>query len=160
MKLRNIILLSAFALVAGLAYWYNKQVQIMENMAYSLIGFSVQSGSATQATLDITIRMQSNSTLQAEIMSAMLQVYVSGMLIGTVQPIQPFIIPAMGYSDAQLSVSFNPSQIATDALSLLTSIGNLGALPVSVIGQVTIKSAFLTLPVPFTYNSTVSSLTS
>ena len=157
---RKIIIGGFVALLALCVYYYNMQIAMMENMTYSLISVNVGNLSADQATVNLDIRLTSAASIQLQVLSMNINVYLNGMLLGNVSQVAPFVVPAKGYSDAQIAVNFSPSQLASDALSLLTSLGNLGSLPVNFSGTAVVNNGIFTASIPVSYTQSVNQLTS
>ena len=157
---RKIIIGSFVGLAALCVYYYNMQIAMMENMTYNVLGVNVSNLNLDQATINLDVRLTSQASIQLTVLSMNINVFLNGVLLGNVQQQQPFIVPAKGYSDAQIAVNFSPSQLAGDALSLLTSLGNLGSLPVTFSGTAVVRNWIFTATIPISYTQSVNQLTS
>lgn len=153
-----IILTVALVVLGGVGFYYFKEIQLIQNITYQLIGFNVSNLSESVSTVTLDLRLFSQSTIDAEVEALFLDVYLDNVKLGSVQQVAPFLIPARGYSDAQLLVNFSPALLVGDALNLLTGTALSGDMAVQVLGYAKIKSSFLTLTIPFTYSTTAKEL--
>lgn len=162
MKIRTaIILILLTAIGGGVIYYYERQVQLLQDLSYQLISFSLGSqvtGSSLQ--LNMTVRISSQSTLDALVSSLYVDVYVNGQLMGSVTNSAPFPIPAMGYSDAPLSINVSPALIVGDLVNLVAGGLATQDYVINLVGYVKVKEAFLTISVPFNYSTTLKQILS
>lgn len=157
--MKTAIIILATVILGGVGYYYYKDIQLLENITYQLIGINLQNVSPTLTTVTLDLRLFSQSTINAQVQALFLDVYINNTKVGSVQQVAPFIIPAMGYADAELNVNISPELLLGDALNLLTSgiaTGSNGA--VMVVGYAKVKSSFLTITVPFNYTTTIAAL--
>jgi LEA14-like dessication related protein len=156
MRARTVAVLGVLLGVAGATvYYYERQLELLRQLSFKLLSFSfgpIVTGIETQ--INTVIRIYSNSTLDAQVKGLYIDVYVNGNKLGSVTGVQPFILPARGYSDAQLQILVSPDLIIGELAQL--AIGFLGNqdFAINLIGFVRIQEAFLTISVPFNYATT------
>lgn len=158
MRTGLIIGLAVAAVAGGAAYWYyNKEIKILENsVTYKIIGFQI--GTVTKQTTQVflTLRIFSNSTLDADIQEMYTDIYFNGILVGNFQNLEKFVLPAKGYSDAKITVTFSPEQIAIDAIKLAESFLDTKNFAIKAQGYVKLKLfGLINTTVPFTYDTTL-----
>lgn len=156
---RGLIIGLAVASIAGVAgyLYYSKQVKLLQNsLTYKLISFSIGTVTETAAQVFLTMRIFSSSTLDADIQELYTDVYLNGILVGNVQNLDKFILPAKGYSDVNLTVTFSPRELLMDALKLVSSFLNAKDFFIKVQGFIKIKMVgFINMSVPFTYDTSL-----
>jgi LEA14-like dessication related protein len=152
---KAIILLGVAGAATGIYLYYKKQVDLLMDFTYEIIGYGVETASLTQAVIKITIRVHSASKLSATVSDMNLDVYMEGVKLGNVQDVKPIVIPAMGYSDAEVKVAFSPLQIGQNAVDLIRNYTAKQDAQIRVAGYMKVKAAFINTSVPFEYTTTV-----
>lgn len=152
MKLGTGIILGVVAAAGvGVGYYYLRQITLLKTLKYEMIGFNPGDITADMTTAVITIRITSNSTINAQVNDLYIDVTINGTRLGTIEDKSPFVIPAKGYSDVNLSIAFSPKIIFANAVSLLTDYTGTQDFAINLNGYVNIKSAFISVSVPFVY---------
>ena len=139
-------------------YYYERQIKLLTDLSYQIIGFNLVQTTAAAWTVDLIVRLTSKSTIEATVKSFTLNCYVNGALLGTASPIEPFLIPANGFADAQLQVTINPQVLAGDIISLLLSLGATNNFAVNISGDVYLQEIFFSYDLPFNYTTTLGSI--
>lgn len=161
MKRGTAILLIAVGIgVVGAYYYYQRQVAALHNLTYKLVGFSLGDMSQPIVTATLIFRIYSSSTIDAQVNALFLDVYINGAKIGTIQNASSFIIPAAGYSDVPLTVSFSPAVLESDAIGVLATYLTSQDMIIALNGYVSVKSAFLNVSVPVNYTTTLKEVLS
>lgn len=154
--MKKFIIGSAIVLVIGGAiYYYYRQANLLTNLTYKLIGFHFESLSLTNSVIDLELRIWSQSTIEATIKNLDLQVFIDGVKLGNINELTPIVVPAKGYSDIGLKVSFSPLTIGQNALNLLSNYQTNKDSKILMTGFATVKSSFIETTVPFTYETTI-----
>lgn len=154
-----ILLLLGLIGVGGVLYYYQAQIKALEDLSFQLISINVGSITEQSAQINIVLRLSSDSTVNAQVTGLSVDVYVAGQKVGNIADAQPFIIPAKGYSDAPLTLTVSPQLLIGNAVSLLTNFSTQGDLAITLVGYVAIKEGFVTLSVPFSYDTTFKQIT-
>jgi LEA14-like dessication related protein len=155
-----VYVLLGFLVLGGAAsiYYYERQIRLLADLNYQVIAFNLVQTTAAAWTVNLTLRISSKSNIEATVEAFTVDCYVNGALLGTVQPIEPFLIPANGFSDASLQVSVNPQVLTGDLISLLLSAGATNNFSVNLVGDVTVKEVFIEYDIPFNYATNLGSI--
>lgn len=146
--------------VTAIALYYKKQMELLQNFTYKIIGFGVDHFKMDDALINLTIRVFSQSTLQAEVSDMNLDVFIGDVKVATVSDTNPMIVPAKGYSDVKIKVAFNPKQIGQNAVDLIAGFVSKRDERITMNGYMKIKSSIVKTSIPFTYTTTIKELTS
>ncbi len=161
--MKKVIIISSIVLVlgTGLYYWYSKQIAFLYNLKYTIIGIKFNDISVDNTQFDLSLRIESQGTIEAEIIDLNVDVYVGGVLVGKVNSNTPIIVPARlssgipGYSISDLHVVTDPKQILNDGLGIAAQLLSNKDAVILINGFAKVKSAFLTIPVPVSYQTTL-----
>jgi LEA14-like dessication related protein len=150
-----IIISSIVALVGGGIYFYARQLSLLQNFTYDFLGIHIESLTQDRVEATLTMRIHSSATLQAKITDLDLDFLIGDKKLGKIQGFSPIIIPARGFSDISLNISFSPSQIGQNAYDLLNLMVQQKDIPLSFQGSASVESAFLKVELPISYNTTL-----
>lgn len=155
--MKKVLIISGIVLVlgSGLYYYYKRQVALLSNLTYQLLGVKLGalSGDSTDAT--ITLRIISGSTIEAQITNLEVDVYVAGAKIGHITSPAPIIIPAQGYADNIFTITIDPSQVVSQAAQIVGQLISYSDASLMINGSADVKSSFLTLSIPVSYTTTL-----
>ncbi len=165
MSIRTAAILFGLVGIAGVAvYYYEHQISILQDLTYQVIAFNLTNISGDLATINLTVRIMSSSTLDATVKGLYIDLYVNGIKLGSITSSKHFVIPARsttgipGYSDVPLQLNFSPKLLLGNVLGLVVGITNTQDFTIDLIGYVQIKEAFLNISVPFTYSTTLKQI--
>jgi LEA14-like dessication related protein len=146
--------ISAYALFT----YYKKQVELVKNIDYKLVGLRIGQITKDIVSLDLTAEITNSSNLSATIKSMYLEVFFNGVLVGTVTDIEDLVVQPTGKSSISFQLKFSPSTIAGNVLHIITA--GVGSKDVSIEykGYVKVKSDFIAITVPYEYRTTLKSL--
>lgn len=144
--------------VAGIVIYYKKQVALLEDFDYKVIGGRIDHIKEDDAVIYIKFRVFNKSKLQAIITNLNLDVLIDGTKVANVEEVKDILVPAKGYSDVEIKVAFNPKQIGQNILNL--ALGFLSKMDsnIRLDGYMTVKAGFIKTSVPFYYNTTAKEL--
>lgn len=138
---KGLIIAGAIGAVGvGGYFFYREQYRRLQNISFKLEGIKVNSISLKDVDIDLKIRLISEATIEAVVTDLNLDVFVNDVKVGVVTGSSPIIIPAKGYSIADLKVKSNVSEVAKDAVNLGTEIYKSKSANVRISGTATIKS--------------------
>lgn len=161
MKVAGLIIFGSLAVVGTAGYiYYKKQVEQLQEMNFELINFNVGDITKDPTKAFLTIRIISNSTIDATIKDLFIDVMVNGTKLGTIEETKEFIIPAKGYSDVPLTITYSPKLLLGSALQVLNSYLSAKDFMINLDGFVKIKIAFLSKTVPFRFGTSTKQLLS
>jgi LEA14-like dessication related protein len=152
---KAIIILGIAGAATGIYLYYKKQVSLLMDFTYDIIGYGVEKVGMAESIIKLTIRVHSASKLSATVSDMNLDVYMEGVKLGNVKEVKPIVIPAMGYSDVELKVAFSPLQIGQNAVDLVRNYTSKMDAQIRVAGYMKVKAAFINTSVPFEYTTTV-----
>lgn len=156
--MKKVVIIGSLAiLLAGGFFYYKKQIDLLYDLEYLPLGFHLQNLSGGNVSINLKLRIKSKSTISAEVTNLNLDVYVADRKLGNVREEKPLILPARGYSDIDVTVTFNPKEVGFNIADLLSNLALTGDTMVKFNGYGTAKSAFLTLNLPFTYETPLKS---
>mgnify|MGYP001573830500 FL=1 len=157
------------AIVVGGAYayyYYNEQIGALKNLDFKVIGYKIITANLDKASIQLTIRLTNRSVFEVKVEDFFVDVYLDEKKISDLQPVAPFLIPSKdlngkpSYSDANIIVEFSPRQLGLDAIGFISGYLNKKDMNIRVVGSAKLKSAFVTLPVPVEYNTTLKEILS
>lgn len=159
---KAIIIFSGLAVVGFAGYYfYNKQVNLLTEMKYKFVGVSVDQLALINTVANLKIQIESDSTLEAEILDLDLDVYINDKYIGKITENKKIVIPAKGYSVVEVKVTTNALQAGTGLLDSAAQIWKAKDALLTVKGVAKVKSAFITFnKVPVNYSESIKYLMS
>ena len=149
-----LIVLGIAGAATGIFLYYKKQVELLQQFTYKIIGIAFPKIGLQESICRLTIRIFSDSAIQAEVSDMNLDVYIEGVLVGNIRETKPIIVPSKGYSDIGLSVAFSPLEIGRNAIDLITDFATKRDALIDVKGFMKVKSGFIKTSVPFEYQTT------
>ncbi len=159
MKKFIIILAIVAALGTAAFFYYKKQIGLIEDMDFDVIGVTTDSLSLTGQTIVLLkVKLTSQSKLQAEISDLNLDIYVNDIKVGVINDVKTLLIPARGFSIVDFKITIESSEVATNAVDLIAYWFNHKDASMSFRGYAKIKIAGINIPFPYTYNTTAKEL--
>jgi len=153
------VLLGAAGL--GAWYYYRRQIAELENIQADITGIQVKNLAwDTPTTLILTMKLTSNSRIEAKISKYSLDITAGPYVIANLSQVPgiPVIIPAKGFSMGDVSVSFIPAKVFQELPDLAKLYSYSGNLPVIIKGKVRVRSAFVSLNIPVEYDTDFNTL--
>lgn len=168
-----ITIAGSLAAGGGIGYWYyNKQLQILKE-SFKIKPIKIQLGrfSGDSAELLLALRIESQSNLDAEILDYSASIVIQGENIANISLdknqfadasfAKTNILPAKGYSDIHLIVSFDPQKIVGQGWSIIKGFANSRDLLIELRNSKgTIKTGFIKMSVPIDYQTTLMEILS
>jgi hypothetical protein len=144
----------------GIWYYYRRQVNELENIQADVTGVSVNNFTMDSASFNVMLKLTSNSTIEAKITQFDLNVYIGTYPVAIINnvPDIPVIVPAKGFSNAQVQVNLVPKQVFSDIPDLARLYNVAGNLPLVIKGTARVKSAFVTVNIPVEYDTTFNDI--
>jgi len=138
------------------AYLYiKKQVALLQDFQYKIIGLRVKKLSKDEISFDVKTRFYSKSAFEAKITKIYIDVFVEGVNAGYITENKELIIPAKGYSDIDLSFSFNPQVVLKNIVNIvLAGIGRKD-LSLQFKGFASVKSGLIATTLKINYDTTL-----
>jgi LEA14-like dessication related protein len=146
--------------VAGLGlgiagyYYYSKQVDLLRDMSFKLLGVQAPKIGIDDTVLDITLRATSESTLQATIVNLYLDIFVNDVKVFTIVKDTAFLLPAKGYTDIDVTAQFSPRKLLFSATDILSAAAKMKNAKIDIRGSATAKIPVLNknknIPIDYT----------
>ena len=157
-SLKTILLVSGVGIVGYLIYsYYRKQLGLLENYDYKIIGFKIKKVSKNNLVFDIKTRFFNKSKIEATIEKIFVKIIVEGSDVGYVTENKSFVIPSQGSSDIDLQITINPQDIAKNILNILFGGVKRKDINFTMDGYANIRSGFVSTTLPIKYSDVVSS---
>lgn len=175
MKTGTILFIAGGAALAaggvGAYYFYQRQLDLLKNhLKYKIIWYSISKNPDDPSLVDFNfkVRITSDSTIEAKVKKLYLEIFVDGTKLGIIQNTtfkapdgterDYFIIPAKGFSDVPLKLTFSPKLLTGSLVSgILNYIGNKD-MTLNLTGYIKIQSWVISISVPFTYQTTLKEI--
>ena len=155
--LKTVLIVGGVGAVLYAIYrFYMKQIGLLENYDYKIIGAKIKKISGNQLQFDTKVRFFNKSKIEVDINKIYLDIYLEDTLTGFVVENQPFVIAANGSSDIDLQMTFNPQTVLKSLASILLSGIRQKDLNFTMKGYANIRSGIISTTLPITYSDKVS----
>lgn len=156
--LKTILIISGVGALAYLGYkYFQKQVGLLENYDYKIIGVKIKNLSKSNLVFDIKTRFFNKSKIEATIEKIFIKIIVEGADVGYITENKSFLIPAQGSSDIDLQIAINPQDIAKNILGIVFGGVKKKDINFTMDGYANIRSGFVRTTLPIKYSDVVSS---
>lgn len=156
--LKTILIVSGLGAIGYLIYnYYRKQLGLLENYDYKIIGFKIKKVAKNNLVFDVKTRFFNKSKIEATIEKIFVKIIVEGADVGFLTENKPFLIPSQGSSDIDLQIALNPQDIAKNILGILFGGVQKKDIKFTMEGYANIRSGFVRTTLPIEYSDVVSS---
>jgi LEA14-like dessication related protein len=156
--LKTILIISGVGAIAYLGYrYFQKQIGLLENYDYKIIGFKIKNLSKSNLVFDIKTRFFNKSKIEATIEKIFVKIIIEGSDVGYITENKSFLIPAQGSSDIDLQIAINPQDIAKNILGIVFGGVKKKDINFTMDGYANIRSGFVRTTLPIKYSDVVSS---
>lgn len=177
MKSRSVVILSILGVTAvagvGAYFYYQRQIDLLKNhLRYKLISFSIEKPEdlgLDESAINFVLRIFSDSKIEAKVNSLYLEIFVDGRKLGIIENYKfvgsdgierdYFIIPAKGFSDVPLRLTFSPKLLVGNVMHVVINYISRKDMVINLTGNLHVQSAFISLSVPFAYDTTLKEIT-
>lgn len=144
------------AIVFAIYSYYKKQIKLITQYDYKIIGVKVKKITVNEVVFDIKYRFFNKSNIEVEINKIFLKVIVEGSEIGYITENDNFVIPAKGSSDVDLQISASPQLLFKNILGI--GLGGIKRkdLKFTMEGYANIRSGFISTTLPIKYSDVIS----
>lgn len=154
-----IIILSIVAVIGTAAFFYYKnQIGLLQAMTFQPVGITADKIDLDDTQLQIKTQVTSNATLQAEVTSIDVDVYINNIKVAKVTQNDSFLLPAKGFTYVNIRFAFSPRQLFLNAVDILNFSVKLKDANIDVRGTAQAKIGVITAPVPISYSTTIKTL--
>lgn len=144
------------AVLYGVYTFYKKQIGLLRNYDYQIIGAKVNKVSLNQISFSTKVRFFNKSKIEVVVQNIYLDVYLEDTLTGFVTENKPFIVPAQGSSDIDLNMTFNPQSLLKNLTNVILVGLKKKDLNFTLKGYANIRSGFVSTTLPITYSDVIS----
>jgi len=137
----------------GIYRYFKKQVDLLKNFSWSVVGFKIFKITATEMSFEVKFKLTSESDIQASVEKMYFDLYVNDTNVGFISETKSFVLPAHGSSVVPLTISINPQSILKNLLSLSVGIGKNKDFMLKMDGYANVRSGFVALTLPIKYET-------
>lgn len=145
-------------LVLAIGTYLVKQKNLLKNFRWEMAGVQVTKFSLDNVSINFKIKFISDADLEAQVKALYLNIAMEGKNIGYITDIEPFIIPAHGFSYIDLNINFNPGLIFGNAVGIILAVTGNKDLTITYDGYATIKSGWISTTLPLNYSTSIKNL--
>jgi LEA14-like dessication related protein len=140
--------------------YYQKQLNFLQNIQYSLKGFKIINVAKEAVTLEITQRIFNSSNVEANVSEMYLDLYINQIKVGTIDESKDILLLPNKSTDVSYKLTFDPQLILKNVVNLVTLTIALKDMQIKAEGYVKVKSSFISTTIPFSYKNNLKSLLS
>lgn len=156
---KALLLASGIGIIGYALYrYYKKQGDLLSNYTYKVIGIKISSITTESIILDITTRITNNSNVSATVTEIYLDALVNGQNVANINEVKDIFVKANGDSDFTFRLSISPKLVLGNIVNIVTLSATTKDLILDLNGYIKIKSGFLSVSLPFTYQNNLKSL--
>lgn len=145
------------AVIFALYRYYKKQIKLIEDYDYKIIGVKIKKITVNEVIFDIKYRFFNKSNIEVEINKIFLKVIVEGSEIGYITENEKFVIPAKGSSDVNLQISASPQLVFKNIIGIGLGGVRRKDLKFTMEGYANMRSGFIKTTLPIRYTDVISS---
>jgi len=140
--------------------YYQKQLNFLKNIQYSLKGFKIINVAKEAVTLEITQKIFNASNVEANVSEMYLDLYINQIKVGTIDESKDILLLPNKSTDVSYKLTFDPQLILKNVVNLVTLTIALKDMQIKAEGYVKVKSGFISTTIPFSYKNNLKSLLS
>lgn len=132
----------------GVYKYFKIQADLLSKYEWKIAGIKILKFNLSELAMQLTIRFTSKADLEAKIENIYLDLFLEGKNVGFVTETKPFIIPANGSSDVNLSVSINPQVVLKNITDIVLGVSKDKDIKFAIKGNAKIKSGLFSATLP------------
>ena len=157
--LKALLVASGVGIIGYAIYrYYKKQVDLLQNYTYKVVGIQLVSITTENISLDVTTKITNNSNVSATISEIYLDAYVNGQKVANINEVKDIFVKANGDSNFVFRVAISPKLVLGNIVNIVTLSASTKDLILNLNGYIKIKSGFLSVSLPFEYQNNIKSL--
>ncbi len=157
--LKALLIASGVGIIGYAMYrYYRKQVDLLQNYTYKVVGITLGNISTEMITLNITTRITNLSNVSATVSEIYLDAYLNGQKVANINEVKDIFVKANGSSDFIFQLNINPKLVFGNIVNIVTLSAAMKDLVLNLSGYVRIKSGFISVSLPFEYQNNIKSL--
>lgn len=139
----------------GIYKYFKWQFGLLKNYTYQITGFKFVTLNTQLVTLDVNMRFFTKSNIEVKVNRVYIDVKLNGVSAGFLNESNPLIIPAKGFSDMSLRLSFNPKLVVSNLYDLLTQSFATSDIKITFEGYANVQSGIIQTTLPIEYSTTL-----
>lgn len=156
---KPLLMVTGVGLIAYAIYnYYKRQLEIVKNYDYKVIGLKVVSFQKDNVALDVTTRITNYSNVEATVKQLFLDVYVNGVKVAKVDETKDILVRGNGTSDFSFRFTFDPQVVLGNIVNIVTLSVGIKDVMIELDGYVKVESGILKATVPFNYKNNLKTL--
>jgi LEA14-like dessication related protein len=157
--LKPTLIITGFGLIGFALYrYYQKQIDFLKNIQYSLKSVKILNVTKEEVSLEITQRIYNSSNVEATVTEMFLDLYLNEIKVGTIDESNSILILPTKSTDISYKINFEPQLILKNIVNLVTLAVSLKDMTIRAEGYVKVKSGFISTTLPFSYNNNLKSI--
>jgi len=157
--LKPALIISGLGVIGyALFRYYNKQIDFVKDIQYTISGLKIVNIAKEDVTLEIFLKVYNASNVEAKVTEIFLDVMMNGTKVGSINESSEFTIMPTKTTEVSYKFSFNPSLVIKNIVNILTLTVALKDVVIVADGYMKVKSGFLSTTIPFTYQNTLKNL--
>jgi LEA14-like dessication related protein len=158
-KLRPYFLVGGIVAIGYALYRYlGIQMRFIKEVQYKVTGVKIISLAKDKVELEVTTQVFNASNVEFTIQEVDINVFLNGVNVAAVQNNVDIFVAPNGLSFFAFNFTFDPKRLGKDIISIATSSLSIKDLYIDVIGNMRVKSAFVTANVPYTYRNNLKNI--
>jgi LEA14-like dessication related protein len=138
--------------------YYQKQLNFLSNIQYSLVGLKILNVTKEQVTLEITQRVFNASNVEAKVSEMYLDLFLNNIKVGNIDESTNILILPGKSTDVSYKLTFDPQLILKNIVNLVSLTISLKDMVIRAEGYVKVHSGFIYTTLPFTYSNNLKSI--
>jgi LEA14-like dessication related protein len=143
------------AVLYGVYRFYKKQIGLLQNYDYKIIGAKINKVSLNQISFSTKVRFFNKSKIEVVVQKIFLDVFLEDTLTGFISDDKPFVVPSQGSSDIDLNMTFNPQSLLKNITNVILAGLKKKDLNFTLKGYANIRSGFVSTTLPINYSDRV-----
>jgi LEA14-like dessication related protein len=157
--LKPTLIISGLGIIGYALYrYYQKQLNFLQNIQYSLKGLKILAVNKQEVSLEITQRVYNASNVEATVSEMFLDLYINEIKVGTIDETKDILLLGSKSTDVSYKLSFDPQLILKNVVNLVTLTVALKDMTVRASGFIKVRSGFISTTLPFEYKNNLKSL--
>ena len=142
--LKPTLIVSGLGIIGyALFNYYQKQLNFLKNIQYSLKGIKIVNITKDQVTLEITQSVYNSSNVNAQVTDMYLDLYLNGIKVGNIDESKDILLLPNKSTNVSYNITFDPQLILKNIVNLVSLAIALKDMQIRAEGYVKVKSGFI-----------------
>lgn len=146
--MKKIAIISLIVLAAsGAIFYYKRQSDAIKKYKIDIVGWRSRGFNLGISDLELTFKVSSYSDIEATVGDVVLDVYMNGVFMASVNQPESQVIPANGYNYLKVNVKVRNDHLVQQAINLLQQDKNAN-IEIRIVGTVKVKTGWIGIDIP------------